>query len=372
MPRLPPCVARTIAVPPDLAKAAISRSRSAGGDVRHVAQHDQRAGRIVGERARRRPSASSQARTGKSRLCARLTSSPASAAATRSSWWPVTTTTSPARLAARRLGGAPHQRPAVEQRQQLVGAAHAARAAGRQHDRVDARRAHCGARLSRGCGRVGISISSPPTPMPAMSASVTSMPAISRSSTQSKPFSLGLRAQPGAPSTGLPSISADHDQIAGIDRHAGADDLAAGRSDRRRDDVVGIAHRRRAEHHHHVVVARRATSAPRRPPPRRAAVRRSAVTRLPERASRASVTLTVLASTLSLTPGSTVWTRPTLSGRNGLTAKASRPAHSRSDLIDQRRLDGERDDLHRRHHLAGLDRGILGDGGDGDRRIDAR
>ena len=53
----------------------------------------------------------------------------------------------------------------------------------------------------------------------------------------------------------LAAERAEHDQIAGIDRHAGADDLAAGLPDRRRDDVVEIAHRRCAEDHHHVVVA---------------------------------------------------------------------------------------------------------------------
>ena len=56
----------------------------------------------------------------------------------------------------------------------------------------------------RGCGRVTISISRPPTPMPVSSARVTFSPARSRISTQSKPFSTGERAQPGAPSTGTP------------------------------------------------------------------------------------------------------------------------------------------------------------------------
>ncbi len=57
---------------------------------------------------------------------------------------------------------------------------------------------------SRGCGRVTISISRPPTPRPVMSSRGTGRPARSRISTQSKPFSFGLRAQPGAPSTGRP------------------------------------------------------------------------------------------------------------------------------------------------------------------------
>ena len=66
------------------------------------------------------------------------------------------------------------------------------------------RRPFSGAGSSRGCGRVTISISKPPTPMPVISARVTGKPASKRMSTQSKPFSLGLRAQPGAPSTACP------------------------------------------------------------------------------------------------------------------------------------------------------------------------
>ena len=62
-----------------------------------------------------------------------------------------------------------------------------------------------GAGSARGCGRVTISISSPPTPMPVMSSRDTGRPASSRINTQSKPFSFGERAQPGAPSTGCPS-----------------------------------------------------------------------------------------------------------------------------------------------------------------------
>ena len=57
---------------------------------------------------------------------------------------------------------------------------------------------------TRGCGRVTISIKSPPTPKPTMSDRATSSPASIRISTQSNPFSTGERAQPGAPSTGRP------------------------------------------------------------------------------------------------------------------------------------------------------------------------
>ena len=75
-------------------------------------------------------------------------------------------------------------------------------------------------------------------PSPAMSPPVTSSPAISRSSTQSKPFSLGLRAQPGAPMHRRLPDPPEHQQIAGIDRHAGARHLAAGQLDRRGDHVA--------------------------------------------------------------------------------------------------------------------------------------
>ena len=59
----------------------------------------------------------------------------------------------------------------------------------------------------RGCGREAISISRPPTPMPLMSAPLIGTSASTRCSTQSKPFSLGERAQPGAPMIGRSSIA---------------------------------------------------------------------------------------------------------------------------------------------------------------------
>ena len=67
-------------------------------------------------------------------------------------------------------------------------------------------------------------------------------------SIQSKPFSFGLRAQPGAPITGRPPARADHQQIAGIDRHAEMLDAAADRFQRRRDDVAAVGDGRSAEH----------------------------------------------------------------------------------------------------------------------------
>ena len=75
----------------------------------------------------------------------------------------------------RRLDGAGHHRLAVDLGQQLVRPAHAARPAGGEH----AGPPLCGAweervahRSARGCGRVAISISSPPAPMRMISPAV--------------------------------------------------------------------------------------------------------------------------------------------------------------------------------------------------------
>ena len=80
------------------------------------------------------------------------------------------------------------------------------------------------AAASRGCGRVGISISSPPTPMPAMSRSVTFMPAISAVEHPVEAIFLGAARAARRADDRLSGKLAEHQQIAGIDRHAGADD----------------------------------------------------------------------------------------------------------------------------------------------------
>ena len=93
---------------------------------------------------------------------------------------------------------------AADRQEQLVGAAHAARLAGGEHQRRHLAGGCLGGRRLR-LARLrpeGISISSPPTPMRMMSRPVTSMPAASRCRTQSKPLSLGERQQPGSPRTG--------------------------------------------------------------------------------------------------------------------------------------------------------------------------
>ena len=90
----------------------------------------------------------------------------------------------------RRFGDDAHQRPAADLGQKLV----RARPCGSSGRRRAPARRRCGPACtgsSRGCGRVTISISRPPTPMPVMSSRGTGRPARSRISTQSKPFSLG-------------------------------------------------------------------------------------------------------------------------------------------------------------------------------------
>ena len=68
-----------------------------------------------------------------------------------------------------------------------------------------------------------------------MSASWIGTSASMRCSTQSKPFSFGERAQPGAPMIGMPVALGEQQQIAGIDRHAEMLDPAAARLDRGRE-----------------------------------------------------------------------------------------------------------------------------------------
>ena len=72
-----------------------------------------------------------------------------------------------------------------------------------------------GSLSSRGCGRLAISASRPPAPMRTISARLTGSPAASRSSTMSKPLYLGDLAQPGRPSTGMPSSSAVNSRLPG-------------------------------------------------------------------------------------------------------------------------------------------------------------
>ncbi len=123
-------------------------------------------------------------------------------------------------------------------------------------------------------------------------------------------------------------------------------------------------------------------SAPARRPPRCAArarplgaSQRSSPTSVqPSAVSRASVTSRVLSRMLSLRPGNRVWTSATRRGRNA----ATRSSFSPSRRI-RRRIGGggnrglrhrERDDLHRRHHLARLDDRVGRQGSERHRLVD--
>ena len=149
--------------------------------------------------------------------------------------------------------------------------------------------------------------------MPVMASRGTSSPASKRISTQSNPFSLGERAQPGAPSTGRPRASRQQQQIAGIDRHAEMLDPPADRLDRGRDHVAPVGDGGSAEHDDELgALAQHLFERLRERAPARAATRRSATIVAPAGASRSAVTCRVFSITLSASPGSTVETTPTL------------------------------------------------------------
>ena len=196
-----------------------------------------------------RPSAKSGLVTKRSRDLAGTAFS--MAARTSSAMWPSTTTTSTACDASAAFDGMDDQRLRRRRRP----AACWGRPCGVERPAASTstatRGACCGPRLRRrrrraAAGGVGISASRPPAPMRTISARPTGRPAASRSSTMSKPLYLGDLAQPGRPSTGLPSSSASQQQVAGIDRHAEMDDLAARLLDAGRHDVVAVDDRRGA------------------------------------------------------------------------------------------------------------------------------
>ncbi len=116
-----------------------------------------------------------------------------------------------------RLDRAPDQRHAVELGQQLVlsRCRHAAGTAGSQHQ--GSRPRSPGSRRlpepRRGASESPVGESPTPSPVRFRRSSVS--PARSLFNTQSKPFSLGLRAQPGAPITGLPSTRPSTSRLPG-------------------------------------------------------------------------------------------------------------------------------------------------------------
>ena len=151
---------------------------------------------------------------------------------------------------------------------------------------------------SRGCGRLGISISRPPTPMPMMSARVTAMPAAIRCNTQSKPFGLGERQQPGRPSTTRPSRCASSRRLPGstgmpkCSTTPPAASIAAGSTSARSVIAEAPAISNTSPSLLRIRSASAAVSCRQRA---------SLTSRPPLAATRAAVIATVLSSTLSLT-----------------------------------------------------------------------
>ena len=156
-------------------------------------------------------------------------------------------------------------------------------------------------------------------PSPECRRRCTGTPASTRPSTQSKPFSFGERAQPGAPITGLPSRSPSSSRLPGstgmpkCSIRPPAASSAAGMTSRRSvmaeaPNTTSASQRSldRAQRLGERVRLVRARAAPRR------CARRPG-------ASRASRTPSVLSTTLGFRPGSSVETTPTRSGRKGAT-----------------------------------------------------
>jgi hypothetical protein len=73
------------------------------------------------------------------------------------------------------------------------------------------------------------------------------MPASRRINTQSKPFSAGERAQPGAPKTVMIADMADQQQVSRIDRHAEPANPTAETPDCRWNDIPAVRNSRRSE-----------------------------------------------------------------------------------------------------------------------------
>ena len=166
---------------------------------------------------------------------------------------------------------------------------------------------------SRGCGRVTISISRPPTPRPVMASRGTSSPASRRMSTQSNPFSFGRARAARRAEQRTPARIRQQQEIA-RDRPACRNARSGRRSPRPRPGShrAGRRSRRRRTRSR----ARRPRAAPlpapwRAPSARAAPAARRRSTRRPARAVRWS-RASVFSTTLSASPGRRVETTPTL------------------------------------------------------------
>ena len=202
-------------------------------------------------------------------------------------------------------------------------------------------------------GRVTISISSPPTPMPVMSSRVTGRPASKRISTQSKPFSFGLRAQPGAPSTACPRTLPTSIRLPGSTGMPKCSILPPTAS-----TAAGITSRRSAMAEAPNTITSSAPALSTASIARASAAcscgtRRSAIMLAPAGAIRAAVTLSVLSTTFGDRPGSSVETMPILRNLVGRDPN-DRFRSRRCGAAWSRALTGnsERNDLYRGDHLA--------------------
>ena len=147
--------------------------------------------------------------------------------------------------------------------------------------------------------------------MPISSARVTFSPASSRISTQSKPFSTGERAQPGAPSTGTPPalpISSRLPGSTGMPKCSMAPpmpEIAAGITSRRSAmaEAPNTITSSAPSASNSLIAAASAFSS--------CGTRRSAMMVAPAGASRSAVTRSVLSITFDASPGSRVETMPT-------------------------------------------------------------
>ena len=147
--------------------------------------------------------------------------------------------------------------------------------------------------------------------MPVRSARVTLRPASSRISTQSKPFSTGERAQPGAPSTGTPPalpISSRLPGSTGMPKCSMAPPIsviAAGITSRRSAiaEAPNTITSSAPSPSNSLIAAASAASS--------CGTRRSAMMAAPAGASRSAVTRRVFSITFGASPGSRVETTPT-------------------------------------------------------------
>ena len=281
-----------------------------------------------------------------------------------------TTTTASARLATRRLGDDAEHRPAVDRLEQLVAPAHPPRRARRRARSPPPAAAPSPAgRPARGCGRAGISLSSPPTPIAAISASPTGRPG--RQPLEHPVGAVQRRRARAARQADHrpPAVLADEEQVAGIDRHPEADQPPAGGDQPARAGVGRVRGRRAAEDQHDV--ARPPPRSPPPPPPvscgdghrrqHRPAERLDPRPRPPRRPWRAG-------SPSARASGSGSATR--CRGRKRWSASTGAPAAAAGRRRDPRAGDGVGDDLDRRHHLPRPHPRPVGERGEGDRRVD--